>query len=123
MLPSEKDDRAGGWDTSCPAFTVRALPDGTGLARLHAPLDSQRYEADLPEECALLTVAWLMRAGDTMGALRLVDELEPFVGTLRFTPRRTDAPAPDACVVHRRTAGDVYATLAARRPNRQVEAQ
>ncbi|MET9555326.1 hypothetical protein [Streptomyces sp. NPDC006645] len=94
-----------------------------GLARLSALLDSGRYSVALPEEAALLTVAWLVRAGDVAGALALVDVLEPFADRLRFTPRPSALPLPDARAVHRRTVGDAGASLARRRPNPAVEAQ
>ncbi|MFC8825934.1 hypothetical protein ACFT9I_11320 [Streptomyces sp. NPDC057137] len=94
-----------------------------GLALLYALLDSGRYTVALPEEAALLTVAWLVRAGDVGGALELVDVLEPFAGQLRFTPRPSALPVPDVRAVHRRTVGDAGASLARRRPNASVETQ
>ncbi|MEE1839625.1 hypothetical protein [Streptomyces sp. JV190] len=94
-----------------------------GLARLCALLDSGRYEIAVPEEAALLFVAWLVRAGDVSGALELVEVLEPWAGRLRFTPRPSDLPAPDVQAVHRRTVGDVGASLSARRPHSAVETQ
>lgn len=94
-----------------------------GLARLHELLDSGRYEVTVPEEAALLTVAWLVRAGDTAAALELVDTLEPFAARLRFTPRPTALPAPDPEAVHRYTVGDAVTSLVSRRPNTAVETQ
>lgn len=67
-----------------------------GLARLYAMLDSGRYEITVPEEAALLTVAWLARAQDAAGALELVETLAPFADRLRFTPRPAAQPAPAA---------------------------
>ncbi|MGF1428398.1 hypothetical protein [Kitasatospora sp. LaBMicrA B282] len=94
-----------------------------GLARLHALLDSGRYELALPEEAALLTVAWLVRAGDVGGALELVEELAPFADRLRFTPRPSALPAPDVTAVHRNSVGDTTDSLARRRPNDAVAVQ
>lgn len=94
-----------------------------GLARLSALLDGGRYTVALPEEAALLTVAWLVRAGDVAGALELVDALEPFADLLRFTPRPSDLPVPDVRAVHRRTVGDAGASLVRRRPAVAVETQ
>ncbi|MER5885331.1 hypothetical protein ABT160_15995 [Streptomyces sp. NPDC001941] len=96
---------------------------GPGLERLWRLLDSGRYEAALPEEAALLTVAWLVRAGDVGAAAELVEELAPFADRLRFTPRPAQAPAPDRTAVHRATAADAGSALAARQPNGAVEAQ
>jgi hypothetical protein len=104
------------------ALFVHRLTDD-GLAELYALLDSGRYEVTVPEEAALLTVAWLIRAGQEEAALNLVEELAPFAGRLRFTPRPTARPAPDATAVHRRTVGESGETLARRRPNRAVETQ
>ncbi|OKI00965.1 hypothetical protein A6A06_18945 [Streptomyces sp. CB02923] len=94
-----------------------------GLTRLYALLDSGRYEITVPEEAALLTVAWLVRSGDITGALVLLDELWPFAGTLRFLPRPSPRPAPDAAAVHRRTVAEASCALARRRPHEAVEAQ
>ncbi|MFF3288141.1 hypothetical protein [Streptomyces sp. NPDC003023] len=95
----------------------------TGLAELWELLDSGCYEVAVPEEAALLTVAWLVREGETDAALELVTELAPFAADLRFTPRPADRPAPDVTAVHRRTVGDAVVTLIRRGPNRAVEAQ
>ncbi|MFI6474858.1 hypothetical protein ACIBL5_31885 [Streptomyces sp. NPDC050516] len=94
-----------------------------GLARLGALLDSGRYEVTVPEEAALLTVAWLVRAGEVTAAVELVATIEPFGNRLRFTPRPCDAPAPDPVAVHRRTVAEVGASLARRRPNAAIETQ
>ncbi|MFF5258304.1 transcriptional regulator [Actinomadura viridis] len=94
-----------------------------GLAELYALLDGGRYELTVPEEGALLAVAWLLRAGDRNAALAVLEEIEPFAGRLRFAPRpRTgDVPPPRAAeTVHRASVGDVGRTLGARRPNRAV---
>ncbi len=40
-----------------------------GLAELNALLDSGSYEVRIPEEAALLTVAWLVAAGDVDAAV------------------------------------------------------
>ncbi|MBW5486907.1 hypothetical protein GPJ59_35020, partial [Streptomyces bambusae] len=94
-----------------------------GLARLWELLDSGRYEVALPEEAALLTVAWLVRAGDLESAAALVTEIQPFADRLRFLPRPTDRPAADAGAVHRRSVGEVAAELAGRQPKAAIEAQ
>ncbi|MCX5174764.1 hypothetical protein [Streptomyces virginiae] len=94
-----------------------------GLARLWSLLDSGQYEVHVPEEAALATVAWLVRAGDFDAAAELVTVLRPFADRLRFLPRPTDRPRPAAGAVHRRTVGDAAAALARRRPNAAVETQ
>ncbi|TXS56532.1 hypothetical protein [Streptomyces sp. t39] len=94
-----------------------------GLTELWDLLDSGRYAVALPEEAALLTVAWLVRAGETDAALALVGELEPFADRVRLLPRPSDTPAPDAHAVHRATADDAGWTLSLRGPNSRVETQ
>lgn len=95
-----------------------------GLAWLWARLDSGHYEIGVPEEVALLTVAWLVRHGETDAALGLVADLEPFAGRLRFLPRPTGEPAPDAtATVHRYTVSETVGTLTRRRPDTAVETQ
>ncbi|MFF9130217.1 hypothetical protein [Streptomyces sp. NPDC014806] len=94
-----------------------------GLAHLHALLDSGRYEVTVPEEAALLTVAWLVRAGELDAALDLVEELAPFADRLRFSPRPCDRPAPPPDAVHRTTVADAADALERRRPSTAVETQ
>ncbi|MFF8474686.1 hypothetical protein [Streptomyces sp. NPDC015414] len=94
-----------------------------GLAHLHGLLDSGRYEVTVPEEAALLTVAWLVRAGEPAAALDLVEELAPFADRLRFGPRPSGRPVARADFVHRSTVADARAALAARRPSTAVETQ
>ncbi|MFC9281620.1 hypothetical protein [Streptomyces collinus] len=94
-----------------------------GLTHLHGLLDSGRYEVTVPEEAALLTVAWLVRAGELDAALDLVQELAPFADRLRFGPRPADRPAPPPDAVHRSTVAAAHAALAARRPSTAVETQ
>ncbi|MGW2248805.1 hypothetical protein ACWCXH_01180 [Kitasatospora sp. NPDC001660] len=94
-----------------------------GLTALWRLLDSGRYRVTVPEEAALLTVAWLVRAGEHDAALDLVATLRPFADRLRFTPRPggSSTAAPDA--VHRTTAADASAALALRGPSHAVETQ
>ncbi|MCL6734584.1 hypothetical protein [Streptomyces neyagawaensis] len=94
-----------------------------GLAWLWGLLDSGHYEIGVPEEAALLTMAWLVRHEEVDAALDLAAELEPFAGRLRFLPRPADGPAPDATAVHRYTVSDTVDTLIRRRPNAAVETQ
>ncbi|WP_351225970.1 hypothetical protein [Streptomyces sp. NPDC002133] len=94
-----------------------------GLAWLSALLDSGRYAVTVPEEAALLTVAWLVRSGDVASAVALVEVLEPFADRLRFMPRPSAKPLPDVAAMQRYTVADAGARLARRRPNAAVEAQ
>ncbi|MBB4933497.1 hypothetical protein F4561_004317 [Lipingzhangella halophila] len=93
-----------------------------GLAELNTLLDSGHYRVEAPEEAALLTVAWLLRAGARSRALTLLETLAPFSDRLRFAPRPADAPETDSAVVYRETVGEVRSTVAARPENTRVEA-
>lgn len=96
-----------------------------GLAELQARLDDGRYVVNVPEEAALLTVAWLIRAGDRAAALDLLETLRPYADRLRFAPApgTADAAAVDPAVVSRRTVGEVRAALQSIRSNPRIEAQ
>jgi hypothetical protein len=96
----------------------------TGLAELTDLLASGAYAVELPEEAALLTVAWLADHGETATALELLDVLEPFADRLRFLPRRVPAATPgsDSGIVFRWTVGEVRRRLHQRRPQADVEA-
>ncbi|MFC7923106.1 hypothetical protein [Streptomyces cinereoruber] len=123
LLPYEAEAaRRAGVPEDREALFAHCLTEA-GLAELWALLDGTRYEVTVPEEAALLTVAWLVRAGETEAALELVREIRPFAGTLRFAPRPSASPAPATDAVHRRTVAQAGAALARRGPNDAVETQ
>lgn len=94
-----------------------------GLVELGALLESRAYVVQLPEDAALLTVAALVRAGNRSGALELLETLRPFAASLRFMPRHGPAPTQQPDHVHRRSAGEVAASLRRVYSNDKVEAQ
>ncbi len=94
-----------------------------GLHELYALLDSGRYRVDIPEDAALLTMAWLVRSGDRAGALEILEAIAPFCETLRFAPKIANEPTAPPEFVYRMTAGDAVTLLESRRPNTRVEAQ
>ncbi|HEX8254472.1 MAG TPA: hypothetical protein VF846_15110 [Thermoanaerobaculia bacterium] len=70
-----------------------------GFAESQEMLSSGRYRIDVPEEGALLTVAWLTREGFVDEARRLLDVVGPWFDRLRFYPRpAAEAPAPSGDV-------------------------
>ncbi|OPC78751.1 hypothetical protein B4N89_31855 [Embleya scabrispora] len=93
-----------------------------GLAELTTMLDGGHYEVTVPEEAALLAVAWLARSGERAAALELLEAIAPFSDRLRFAPRSTSAPAPDPSTACRRTVGEARADVARRQPKHAVEA-
>lgn len=93
-----------------------------GLALLGELLEQGRYRIQVPEEGALLTVAWLLAAGDQAGAGRVLTALWPFADQVRLVPRPAAAPVPDPTVV---VSSDVYELtewLGARWPTPQLTA-
>ncbi|WP_375430408.1 hypothetical protein [uncultured Friedmanniella sp.] len=94
-----------------------------GLQELYALLDSGAYRVDIPEDAILLTMAWLVRAGDREAALDLLDAVSPFADRFRLAPKVATVPTAPPEVVYRITAGDAAAVLRSRKPNAQVEAQ
>ena len=112
-------ERIGAWPRRSDLFAHHLSE--AGLAELDAMLTERTYRVRLPEDAALLTVAWLARHGHADEALRLVEALAPFAGDLRFTPEPV-APDPfDQTVVSRATAGEARQTVARKRPNPAVE--
>lgn len=94
-----------------------------GMAELNTMLDTGTYAVDVPEEAVLLTLAWLVRAGDYAGAVTLLDQVEPYASVLRFAPRPTATRVvPSTELVWRYTAGQVRVELAAKRPNLRIDA-
>ncbi|WP_104820613.1 hypothetical protein [Kitasatospora sp. MMS16-BH015] len=94
-----------------------------GLARLWELLDTGHYRVTVPEEAALLTVAWLVRAGEQQSALELVDALAPYAHRLRFTPPTADTPEPATDAVHRQPLADTVEALERRGPHHAIETQ
>lgn len=94
-----------------------------GLAELEEMLTTRGYSIHWPQHAMLPTVAVLLRRGDHEAARRLLDEVEPFVDSLRFAPPPA-APVtlPDGHVF-RATTAEVRDGLRAMRPKRQVAAE
>ncbi|MFF0524543.1 transcriptional regulator [Actinomadura nitritigenes] len=121
LLPCEQDAaRRAGIAGDRRSLFLHHLTD-EGLDELYALLDSGEYDVVLPEEGALLTVAWLLRAGDRAGALDVLDAIGPFAGRLRFSPR-PGIPLGDASLVHRQTVGQVRERIEAKPKNKAVAA-
>ena len=57
-----------------------------GLADLQEKLETKCYHVEVPEEGALLVVAWLVRNGYAGEARGLLHELSPYFSKLRFYP-------------------------------------
>ncbi|MEM1127418.1 MAG: hypothetical protein AAGI71_12255 [Bacteroidota bacterium] len=64
-----------------------------GLDQLMERLQTGQYRVDVPEEGALLAVAWLARNGQADAARAVLREIGPYVGRLRFYP--VPVPSPE----------------------------
>jgi hypothetical protein len=110
-----------------------AVPEGTersalnasyltdeGLAELGQLLDTGCYRVLVPEEGALLVVAWLLRQGDADAAHGILDAIGPFLDRLRFYPVPHPTPVAAGAVVFLQDVGATAAQLAALRPSPRI---
>lgn len=84
-----------------------------GLSALRAALESGRFRVQVPEEGALLVLAWLLERGEDAAAFELLDTLAPFFDSLRFYPVPAAAPLPTTAVARLRSVAEVRASLQA----------
>jgi hypothetical protein len=91
-----------------------------GQALLRDALSTGAFAADVPEEAALPTVAWLLSHGHDEAALDLVAQLRPWLARLRFTPRLGVPPRPSDALVRVRTVTEVASALRGKQPPRQI---
>jgi hypothetical protein len=91
-----------------------------GQAQLRQALATGQYRVDVPEDAALLVVAWLLDHEHYEAAMDLVSELRPWMGRLRFAPLTGTAPPPRGPVVYVETAGQVAAALRNRQPRPRI---
>lgn len=94
-----------------------------GLEELYDLLDSGAYRIEIPEDAALLSIAWLVRAGDRAGALDVLEAVSPYAEKLRLAPKPANAPTTPPDHVFRITAGEAADALRSRKSNPRVEAQ
>jgi hypothetical protein len=94
-----------------------------GISRLQALLESGCYEIDVPEEGALLVVAWLLDRGQPETARSLLEEIGPFLSKLRFYPRPVEQPRRFGSRVYVQDVAGTLNSLANIRPNPQILSQ
>jgi hypothetical protein len=122
LRPHEADlARRVGLPTQRQALFAYHLTEA-GLADLDAMLDHGRYRVGVPEEAALLVMAWLLRGTYRSAAVTLLDTLAPHAERLRFAPEPATLPMVDPATVWRETVGEVRERVAARRTNPRVAA-
>jgi hypothetical protein len=106
--------------TARAALNIYYLSD-SGQKDLCEMLQTGRYRLNVPEEGALLVVAWLLSHEMTEKAQELLDYISPFFDRLRFYPVPDQNPIIPRPTVHRQTAGETVAALRAVQPQAQVE--
>lgn len=104
------------------ALNAHFLTDD-GLADLSRKLQTGCYDVSVPEEGALLVVAWLVENGYREEARELLSELSPQLATLRFYPVPLDQPRRFGSRVHLQDVGSTIDDLQQIRPNRNILAQ
>lgn len=97
------------------------LTDAGQLELLTALVDGT-YRIDLPEDAALMVVAWLLMHDHHAMALDIVAELRPLMHRLRMTPRLTATPMPQGTAVRVTTVGEAKASLRAVQVGHQLGA-
>src|SRR5262245_6086299 len=63
-----------------------------GFAQLQERLQTGCYDVEVPEEAALMVIAWLVGNGYADEARELIDTLSPYLARLRFYPVPLDQP-------------------------------
>lgn len=82
-----------------------------GIEALQKQLVNSDYRVDVPEEAALLYVAWLLGQQRTEEARKLVVSIAPFFEQLRFFPMASDGLPLAAAEVHIFDVGDIQKLL------------
>jgi hypothetical protein len=94
-----------------------------GWAKLQSRLHSGCYDVNVPEEGALMVVAWLAENGHAEEARELLDKLSAFFGRLRFYPIPLEQPRHFGSNVHVQDVGHTISNLQKIKPNERVLAQ
>ncbi|MFL6607870.1 MAG: hypothetical protein ACJ8HF_06500 [Pseudomonas sp.] len=82
-----------------------------GLDVLRGYLGTGNYRVDVPEESALLSVAWLLDQGQVDEAWALIETITPFFARLRFFPSPCAKPQSSSAQVHVFTVGEIRQRL------------
>lgn len=97
----------------------------TGLQQLIDMLRSGCYDITVPEEGALLVVAWLVENGygETFDTHKLLEEISPFFSRLRFYPVPLDKPRRFGYHVYLQNVGRTIENIRRIKPNNRILAQ
>ncbi|TQL61913.1 hypothetical protein FB474_3336 [Oryzihumus leptocrescens] len=91
-----------------------------GQRELLAAVASTRFQVVVPEQAALLVVAWLLENDHAEPALDLVAELRPLMHRLRFTPTLVAVPRPAGVAVRLEPVATVAEPLRAAATPEQI---
>ncbi len=94
-----------------------------GLADLQEKLRNGCYDVDVPEEGALLVIAWLVENGHREVAQDLLSNLSTYFDKLRFFPVPLKQPRRFGAKVHLQDVGATISSLQQTRPNTRILAQ
>ncbi len=94
-----------------------------GLEELQSRLQDGTYEVSIPEEGALLVVAWLIKNGHGEKARQLLDEIGPLFSRLRFYPQATERPQRFGSQVFVQDVTATIRSLRSIRPNQSISTQ
>ena len=96
----------------------------SGLSECFDMLRTGCYEIAVPEEGALLVVAWLAQNGYTEEARGILEEISPYFNLLRFYPRPLESThRTSSAKVHIQTVGATMKGLQRIKPNLQILSQ
>lgn len=95
----------------------------SGLSELQEWIVSGCYEISVPEEGALLVVAWLAHNGYPNDARQLIETISPFFSKLRFYPIPLEQPKRSSSRVYLQDVGTTAKKLGEIKPNKSVLAQ
>jgi len=95
----------------------------SGLALLTRLLESGHYRINVPEEGALLTVAWLTANNQSDSARQLLEAIGPWFHKLRFYPVPAAIALSSGTQAFRWTVDQVKGSLQSRTANQQIDVQ
>jgi len=94
-----------------------------GLAEIQSALRNGCYDLTVPEEGALMVVAWLVANGRAKEARDVLSEISSFFSQLRFYPVPLEQPRLFGPRVHVQDVGTTLDAVRAIKPNRRILAQ
>ncbi len=94
-----------------------------GLEELKERIRSGCYNISVPEEGALLVVAWMVEHDRAQEARQLLEILSPFFAQLRFYPEPSPRARRFGAAVHVQNVSETIVSMRRIKPNRHILAQ